>query len=55
MPDPLTLATVITTAIFAGLGLIINIFQSIKMEHFSMTCSDCCSLDNKPCDKSLDN
>ncbi len=48
MSDPLTLA-VITTAVIAGLGLILNIFQYIKLKQFSMSCSDCCSVDIDPC------
>ncbi len=49
--EPLTLATVITTAIFAGLTLILNIFQSFKRATFTLSCSECCSLENEPEDK----
>ncbi len=49
--EPLTLATVITTAVFAGLTLILNIFQSFKEQHFTLSCSECCSLENEPEEK----
>jgi len=37
--DPLSLATLITTAILSALTLIMQIFQSFKENHFK---SDCC-------------
>ncbi len=50
--DPITLATLITTAVISVLTLLINLFQSFKMEHFKLNCSDCCSLsvDGEPDD-----
>ncbi len=50
MPDPLTLATVITTAVIAGLGLLLNIYKSIVEHHFSIRCSDCCDVKIDPID-----
>ncbi len=53
--DPLTLGTLIITAIIGSLTLILNIYQSIRFDHFKLNCSDCCSIsmDNEPdeCEK----
>jgi hypothetical protein len=42
--DPLTLGTLITTAVLGGLTLIVNLWQSVKFNHFKLNCSDCCTL-----------
>ncbi len=45
--DPVTLATVICTAVITTLTLIVNVWQSVKFNHFSLTCSDCCELETE--------
>jgi hypothetical protein len=45
MLDPLTLGTLIATSVLTGLTLIVNLFQSFKMDHFKLNCSSCCSID----------
>jgi len=42
--DPLTLGTLIATTVLGGLTLLVNLWQSFKLNHFSLKCSDCCSL-----------
>ncbi len=43
--DPISIATIVITAVISTLTLILNIHQSIKWNHFSLTCSDCCTLE----------
>jgi len=45
MVDPITIATVITGAVISALTLIVNLFQSVRLGHFRLNCSDCCLLD----------
>jgi hypothetical protein len=45
MPDPITLITLVSTSVLGALTLVLNIFQSAKSDHFSLVCSDCCTLE----------